>query len=106
MTTQPKHTPTPWTVDRESDSTNHYIMGANDEDIAKVFLEDMRGDEGNNNSAFIVRACNSHAALVEALGNAINTIEWMFNSPSSPHDSEIEGAVKKYKSTLALAKGE
>jgi hypothetical protein len=58
-----KHTPTPWKEDHQG---GLYIEGKNGEYIAEVESEGGR-EEQFANAAFIVRACNAHDALVEAL---------------------------------------
>jgi hypothetical protein len=71
------HTPTPW----HTGSTNHteLVMGFRD-NIECVISEsdpelDMPMDEAAANAAFIVKAVNSHDALVKALRKALNYIE-------------------------------
>lgn len=54
-----QHTPTPWNYDADK----HHIVSN-----SKFLVARMEGKLfGPANAAFIVRACNSHEALVEAL---------------------------------------
>lgn len=56
------------------------------------------------NAAFIVRAVNSHEALVSALEDAIATAEGL-SSQQAMHDDWYLPVLEKCKSALALAKG-
>lgn len=69
------HTPTPWTEHMVNTATVNIRAG--EISIAAVYrhigspvLQDRAG-EGDNNAAFIVRACNSHEALVAAATRAL-----------------------------------
>ena len=55
----PAHTPTPWRIDPE---IGNYVITDNGKGIAAC-----PAPLSDDNAAFIVRACNSHAALVAAL---------------------------------------
>lgn len=57
----PAHTPTPW----KTDATNDKVIGIWD-DETKTLIQIARCTSPRH-AAFIVRACNSHAALVAAL---------------------------------------
>lgn len=70
MTTQATHTPTPWYVDERGNirqqSTGNVL--ADMQDGTRVNRESrISKREMEANAAFIVRACNSHEKLVEAL---------------------------------------
>lgn len=57
---QSKHTPTPWKISKYQDSLRTRIDGkANDYKVADTVYPD--------DASFIVRACNSYEALVNAL---------------------------------------
>jgi len=64
MTTQAKHTALPWQVVQRPSAYGEYCH------LVRVrggrVNSDGFGDEAAANAAFIVRACNSHEALVEA----------------------------------------
>ena len=57
------HKPTPWKIL----NTNHTIVSKNNECIAEYNNRRWSHDQCQANAAFIVRAVNSHDALVEAL---------------------------------------
>ena len=75
------HTPGPWSIFDQHDATRINIRGPNEEfvaDCADGFYSDetddwVMADESLPNAAFIVRACNNHDALLEALKQAV---EW------------------------------
>lgn len=63
--TQAKHTPTPWATGPTAGNHQHLIYGQDDpsgKTVALVYTD-------ANDAAFIIRAVNAHAALVEALAN-------------------------------------
>ena len=81
MTTQPKHTPTPWryhNVKSGRYSECHYILADAYSTPTVIDGRDQiatcygLSDETVANAAFIVRACNAHADLLAAL-NAYTT---------------------------------
>lgn len=59
-----EHTPTPWEVNQWASGIE---ISAPDQHYTVALLRDCNNAEAN--AAFIVTACNSHAALVEALEN-------------------------------------
>lgn len=61
------HTPTPWTT-FQSQGENGAITDGNGNVIAEGLTEE--------NAAFIVRAVNSHEALLEAAKVLVNSIKW------------------------------
>lgn len=65
-----KHTPTPWTVgpanQKAHEDSHAGIHGADGFIVAEV-QADVEELPAGANAAFIVKACNSHDALVEAL---------------------------------------
>ena len=69
--TQQKHTATPWKAGRPNVFRNErriFIMDDTEDgtgNVAAVYAQ--AGTEGEANAAFIVKACNSHGALVKAL---------------------------------------
>ncbi len=66
MTTQPTHTPTPWKVKYNTDGEGSSIY---DQD-GNVFIGTTTMDK---NAAFIVRAVNAYAPMVEALQACLNS---------------------------------
>jgi len=65
--------------------------------------EDALGMDKKANAAFIVRACNSHEALVDALARAANFLEAVSKTIGS--DSAMQEA-EKARLALSLARGE
>lgn len=66
-TGQAAHTPTPWRVGKTSPL---FVWGADDSKVAETVPEENYGKARSHaaaNAAFIVRACNSHDALIAAL---------------------------------------
>jgi hypothetical protein len=65
-----KHTPTPWFTQRDSWSTVYIearIRPGTLQEIAACGPTENGSDEQEANAAFIVRACNAHEQLVDAL---------------------------------------
>lgn len=66
-----KHTPTPWAFepDHSKRDGSQFIFSDADRDtwVATAENRETNGAEASANAAFIVRACNSHDALVAAL---------------------------------------
>jgi len=58
--TKTKHTPTPWEI---KEGWSGHIFGPNHEMISRAM--DCRKSSAQENAAFIVRAVNSHEALLE-----------------------------------------
>lgn len=77
MTNETKHTPTPW-VPAETNGRiyirpqGHTVGTAA---VAEVTKTNKPYSEYKENAAFMVRACNSHEALIEALEAIINDCE-------------------------------
>lgn len=84
------HTPTPWMADGPMVSkAGTLICVADCEDLAK----DMPDEEAEANAAFIVRACNSHDALISVLKEYL---EWgaMTRSDRDLFDSKFKQVLK------------
>ena len=99
-----QHTPTPW-VNQEGMSVGSKPLEICTSDcralIALVLDRPDISHQSEANAAFIVRACNSHEALVEALKQALELIE-----PSAfPKLIHTEGDTIR-KALAALAKAE
>lgn len=65
-----KHTPTPWRVAERW----HVITDDNGQWLADTVTVQRLNEEEAANAAFIVRAVNSHNALVDALRDALGLI--------------------------------
>jgi hypothetical protein len=100
-----KHTPTPWRVIDNEPGNGYGSM-----DITPLLIEgesyaiaavigDVAGIDPQANAAFIVRACNSHDALVEALKELLG-VSCVFGQSSS---TKIVAANQKDEAALALA---
>ena len=85
MTTQPKHTPTPWryhNVKSGRYSECHYIVA--DAYSTPTVIDgrdqiatcDGLSDETVANAAFIVTACNAHADLLAALNGMLDMVRF------------------------------
>lgn len=73
-----EHSPLPWKVDM-THRGDQIFVDADGEELGYLYTND-GADEPTwlpveANAAFIVRACNSHAALVEALTKALELLE-------------------------------
>ena len=94
MTTHSKqgHTPTPWVIG----PNNLDIRDGKHEDniVSLKYQDHVSCEQQEANAAFIVRACNSHDALVEACKEMLGALMIM----------EAPG-LDKYKQALAQAEG-
>lgn len=88
-------------------STHGDILDANGNIILEVPI-----DCSDEDAAFIVRACNSHAALVEALEEVKPIMAYLAHTAEPDPDfdkalgEKITAINMKLTATLALAKGE
>ena len=66
-----KHTPIPWKLEKHNSG-----LGVRIYHETRLFGQDMQfiGSQGEANASFIVKAVNSHEALVEACKYALNWI--------------------------------
>lgn len=69
-----EHTPTPYHIGTIAGRVMA-VYGPKGEQIAACDSITLPDEENRHNAAFIVRACNSHAGLVEALAEAMEIIE-------------------------------
>ena len=93
MTTQPQHTPTPWVLEMRGRDIIEHIYDANGNTL---FGAHHPHYEENETSQLIVRAVNSHDALVAALGEMT-----IWASKDAP-----EAIINNALAVLKLAKGE
>jgi hypothetical protein len=114
------HTPTPWHVqtgrpfDYPSPSgnrPNHCIIGVGDGRLSNPFhhVADAgiaESDEVQANARLIVRAVNSHAALVEALENYMSQFGQALAAHGITLGPEQREADEKARAALALAQKE
>lgn len=101
------HTPLPW-INTFSGFLNgaEYVIGLTDQkghEWARIVQSSIGkgGDELEANAAFIVRACNSHAALVEALADALNYVDYVADCGNGG----AEKCGDKLRAALSFAKG-
>ena len=118
---QQKHTPTPWyttgkpiSLETHPAKGMHAIVGDGGPDASDRYVAFAAYDDADINAAFIVRACNSHAALVDALENAAISIhdarKALMDAPDFPDrvkvGQDLGRRLEEVQSALALAKGE
>ena len=91
------HTPTPWASNgnRVENRDEHGIV--NDGWI----ICDCDGPDAEVNAEFIVRACNAHADLVEALGTATAMLRTLV-----PKDVSVRETLARNEEILSKARGE
>jgi hypothetical protein len=75
MTTKSEHTPTPWAVDEDHPTSVVFEADTEIEICTTDSGSSAEQGEDEANAALIVRAVNSHAALVEALGDLVEIID-------------------------------
>lgn len=89
-----KHTPTPWRAQNYNPQRMHTgLFGSDDKLITYFLITPSKADE-----QFMLRACNSHSALVEALKACAGVLSGEGMSKSSLVD-----ALEKTLAALALA---
>ncbi len=106
------HTPTPWSYVAYNDgyalvqeTGAPYTQYSSDiGDIGAVTSDPKYIKEAN--AAFIVRACNSHAALVEALETVQSNLLWYREEYPEAQSGVDDETYKMIKNALAQAKGE
>ena len=103
--TQVKHTETPWKTDnfKYFEGLNTRIIAGKEGDETYIGLIEGNNDSDKINEAnaeFIVRCCNAHEKLVEALQIAFDLIDGNDGALALPEE------VKQIKQALAQAKGE
>lgn len=97
MSTEKKHTPTPWTLSGESIIKDDICIAVIETDGGY----EAPGDEQEANAELIVLAVNSHAALVDALQTLINLHEGIDHGGNGIEPSDWDQA----RAVLALAEG-
>lgn len=108
--TQVQHTPTPWSVEQPNEQTpNLWIVAAGNPGIAKIETCDYDDGKGHRitgedqaNAAFIVKAANSHQALVNALQTIKHSMQQALK-PENDRKREIELSLAIAAAALALA---
>ena len=93
--TEPKISPVPWTVKPDADGMG-WIEAADGIDCTCYGASERTPEENRANGAFIVRAVNSHQALVEALKWALKRIETSLDT--GEHFEKASAALKAAES--------
>ncbi len=108
---QLEHTPLPWiltwtdferggsrfNIDFSHDSAN------GDKATGNIFLGDgQRGSHGRANAEFIIRACNAHEEMLEALKDMTELVDCLYEV-SPPH--LIRARFAKARAAIAKAEG-
>lgn len=102
MPTKAKHSPLPWRIRRDPLNPNPRIMGADGALITVVSSGQYFAKPTEANTALIVRAVNSHAALVHAA--AMVLAEFQINGMDE--DGHWVQFADKLRAALKLAEGE
>jgi hypothetical protein len=95
-----RHSALPWEI--HSNFVGPLVIKSGDTEVAHVGADSFALCQAN--AAFIVRACNSHQALIAALQNLLNVIET--GAITSDHDETFANAVAQARDALKLARGE
>lgn len=98
------HTPGPWEIDvtiYEHMCAGIRQVGGDTAPIAQVWRTDDR--TGYANAEFIVRACNSHDALVEALRGLLDQFDAGYFVRNTESDGSPDWAFKAVRSVQTLA---
>ena len=93
-----EHTATPWSLLQARTLIN--IKGSSGEQIAQVRVRD------RDLAIYLVKAVNSHEALVEALTRQIGNIERWRETGISAGPEESKSIYDQMKAALKLAEGE
>ncbi len=101
---KPKHTPLPWHISNHAfggaDTGAKIIVRSNKAIVVCAATVHIGGVNAETNAAFIVRACNSHYELLEALRNMVRLYE-----PNGETDQKSPGQFYR-KAIAAIAKAE
>jgi hypothetical protein len=92
-------TPTPW-------AENDLIIYPEDDIDSSAWIADCRNGIGKGNAAFIVRACNSHAALVAALRECVTETPGAACYNTGKKTRRLEAINTIVYAALKLAEGE
>lgn len=109
-----KHTPPPWRVRKNRDESDCFVQGPQPEDMA--YAPEIMGDDYNGfgdyeaklaDAELIVRAVNSHGALVSALEDAKRWHQGdKWRSVAGERKEAWQAHMDKIDAALLLAKGE
>ena len=96
------HTPTPYAIDTQGDFSGLCIISDFGR-VAKLCESAEVDDEAKATAAFIVRACNENARLVEAL-KACRASLAMYAEDETADANGVDAALEKAEAALAAAK--
>lgn len=99
------HTPTPYHVGEGKASIIIYDSRGNAIADAKTFHGKHEDGQAEANAAFIVRACNSHAELLEALETLLKQYDILLDELTEEEFSGYPEVIAA-RAALAKAKGE
>lgn len=96
-----KHTPLPWQYNYDDVLASEYA----DDLICNC---EWRDEEGKANAAFIVRACNSHYELLEALKDTLSALGNFYDSDNDNRNDPMMQSIGKTmdKASNAIKKAE
>lgn len=106
-----KHTPTPWSIGITNNGADHINVWMGIVHVASVMKFVPTGESAEANAEFIVRACNSHDELVEALEAQEAAEKWIAeNDETDPffeptYTNMLEAARMLRKAAIAKATG-
>lgn len=107
-----KHTPLPYNISHNDDNGDIVVRAKDNNTIVANVEADYYNPYGNDNktieanAAFIVKACNSHYTLLEALKEALIVIERMsdeYSKVAKKHASFTNGEYKRINEAIKQA---
>lgn len=103
--TKTKHTPLPWFIMDYMDYEETKQVAISDETATRyIAVLDDNDETDEANAAFIVRACNNHYELLEALENAANVLAGIATGDLKTIDRDSP-ALLKARTAIAKAEG-
>lgn len=107
MTETAKHTPTPWVKNRYGRLEGANGKAVTVDDLGIAMALNGSDEEERANAEFIVRACNAHADLVEALAHAHKELMWAYEQDEYAHGAAgLRLAAQECWAALAKARGD
>ena len=112
-----QHTPVPWSIKCQEDldpEGNGYIWAIKGKRLSeeknlnggwKHYVQNPAVANSEANAEFIIRACNSHDALLEALEAVVNDIESYCDDWNSDSPTDVTVVLPKLRTAIAKAQG-
>jgi len=94
-----KHPPTPFVVESKNKYFGIFTIRIKTADKTVIKIEGSDSDLVSENAAFIVRACNSHDALLDAAKHALETVEDYIKNGAKMETAKV------LRAAIALADG-